>query len=236
MSDNTKILYDDKINKDYSLKFQNSDLQDMLEQYYPLTSVSELMDKDFNPGRFRNYTFLKCVYGNNQSQITKNLSPLKFSPSFTFNKNNNAAYELDNALKEIKNTNNPQVTAFIYPVNGTFNYRVISGTNMLSPHSFGIAIDLKSSSNDYHKWTSREKGTIRLRQYPEELVKIFEKHNFIWGGKWGYFDILHFEYRPEIIIKARYFTNYDCNKEWYQDFPTDDYSLKCINLIDNTIN
>lgn len=235
MKDNSKILYDDKISKDYQQKFQNSDLQDMLEQYYPLHSIDELMDKEFNPGRFRNYDFFKSIYGSNKSQIMKNLSPLKFNNSFTFNKINNASAQLDNVFDEIKNTNNAKVMSFIYPINGTFNYRVISGTNMLSPHSFGIAIDLKSNSNDYHKWTSRDKGAERLRQYPDELIEIFEKHNFIWGGKWGYFDILHFEYRPEIILKAKYFSDYDPNKNWYQDFPIDEYSSSCIALIDNSL-
>jgi hypothetical protein len=33
-----------------------------------------------------------------------------------------------------------------------------------------------------------------------EIVKIFEKYGFIWGGKWFVFDNMHFEYRPEILI------------------------------------
>jgi hypothetical protein len=34
---------------------------------------------------------------------------------------------------------------------------------------------------------------------PEEIVAIFEKHGFIWGGKWYHFDTMHFEYRPELL-------------------------------------
>jgi hypothetical protein len=30
-------------------------------------------------------------------------------------------------------------------------------------------------------------------------VEIFERHGFIWGGKWGHFDTMHFEYRPEFF-------------------------------------
>jgi len=36
-----------------------------------------------------------------------------------------------------------------------------------------------------------------------EIVDIFERHGFIWGGKWYHFDTLHFEYRPEILALAR---------------------------------
>jgi hypothetical protein len=25
-------------------------------------------------------------------------------------------------------------------------------------------------------------------------------YGFIWGGKWLFFDTMHFEYRPEILI------------------------------------
>nr|WP_297937988.1 M15 family metallopeptidase [uncultured Campylobacter sp.] len=32
---------------------------------------------------------------------------------------------------------------------------------------------------------------------PEEIVRVFEKHGFIWGGRWVSFDTMHFEYRPE---------------------------------------
>ena len=38
---------------------------------------------------------------------------------------------------------------------------------------------------------------------PERVVEIFERHGFVWGGKWGYFDTIHFEYRPEILIYNR---------------------------------
>jgi hypothetical protein len=38
---------------------------------------------------------------------------------------------------------------------------------------------------------------------PEAVVGIFQSHGFIWGGKWAHFDVIHFEYRPEIILYNR---------------------------------
>ena len=35
---------------------------------------------------------------------------------------------------------------------------------------------------------------------PTEIVAIFEKHGFIWGGKWYHFDTMHFEFRPELLV------------------------------------
>ncbi|MBQ5781449.1 MAG: M15 family metallopeptidase, partial [Spirochaetaceae bacterium] len=35
---------------------------------------------------------------------------------------------------------------------------------------------------------------------PQKVIEIFEEQGFIWGGKWGIWDNMHFEYRPELII------------------------------------
>jgi D-alanyl-D-alanine carboxypeptidase len=43
-------------------------------------------------------------------------------------------------------------------------------------------------------------GSLPYRnRMPQEIVSIFEKHGFIWGGKWNHFDTMHFEYRPELL-------------------------------------
>jgi len=34
----------------------------------------------------------------------------------------------------------------------------------------------------------------------EKFVSAFEHQGFVWGGKWLFFDNMHFEYRPEILI------------------------------------
>ncbi len=34
---------------------------------------------------------------------------------------------------------------------------------------------------------------------PVEIVRIFERHGFIWGGAWYHYDTMHFEYRPELL-------------------------------------
>ena len=39
--------------------------------------------------------------------------------------------------------------------------------------------------------------------YPREIVAAFEAQGFIWGGKWYHYDIMHFEYRPELLAKAQ---------------------------------
>lgn len=221
-----RILYDDKKKKSYHAKLKNPDLQDMLEQIYPLSNIDRLMPENFDPGRMRVYTLLKEVYGGSKEQVQKNLASVKIGyQTYSFNANNKAAESLQKVMAELIPLTNRRtdIRSCVFPCNGTFNYRVIAGTNQLSAHSFGIAIDLASDKRDYWKWATREDGEKRLKSYPREIVQIFEKNNFIWGGKWGHFDILHFEYRPELIVKAKYFANAtESEKTWYETAPSDD--------------
>ncbi|MTI46340.1 M15 family metallopeptidase [Sporosalibacterium faouarense] len=214
-----KVLYDDKKQKNFSSKLQNPDIQDMMEQPYPLGKVNKLMDENFDPGRIRVYPILKEVYGSNKSAIESNLSQVSIGyKRYAFNNTNNAAKELKAAIEELNvlSRNNWKISTNIAPSSGTYNYRYISGTGRLSPHAFGIAVDLKRDNRDYWKWATKEQGEERIKEYPVEIVNVFEKHNFVWGGKWSHFDILHFEYRPEIILKARYFgKEIDTSKSWY---------------------
>jgi len=71
---------------------------------------------------------------------------------------------------------------------------------------------LKNSDNDlsnYWQWdlkrnhqTISESNKLTYKNnIPWEIVEIFEKHGFIWGGKWHHYDTMHFEYRPELLIK-----------------------------------
>jgi hypothetical protein len=38
---------------------------------------------------------------------------------------------------------------------------------------------------------------------PSAVITAFEHQGFVWGGKWLFFDMMHFEYRPEIFILSR---------------------------------
>jgi hypothetical protein len=220
MKSGKRILYDDKKSKSYEGKLNNADLQDMMEQLYPLTDIQNLMNENYDPGRARVYGLLKQVDGRTKEQIEKNLKGVPMGgKTCAFNKNNGAADALATAMKEIAALaqQKPAIYPFVFPVNGTYNYRVIAGTNQLSPHAFGTTIDLKRDDRDYWKWVPRKEGQKRLDMYPREVVRIFENHGFIWGGKWGHFDILHYEYRPELILKSRYFAeDLDLDKPWYE--------------------
>ena len=235
-----RIIYDDKRHKSFNEKLNNADLQDMLEQVYPLFNNGKLMEENFDPGRIRVYSLFKEVYGDSKKQVEKKLVRTRCGYGYcAFNGNNNASQSLENAMKEIVNLTqrNKNMYSYVFPTMGTFNYRLISGTNQLSVHSFGIAIDFATSKWDYWRWANKEQWQKRLNSYPKEIVEIMERNNFIWGGKWGHFDIMHYEYRPELIIKAKYFsTEPSKDKPWYEGVNYDDENIKeYIKLIDKVI-
>ncbi len=82
-----------------------------------------------------------------------------------------------------------------------FNYRVIKGTNRLSNHAFGLAIDINPFFNPYVKANSVEpEGAKYIPSRPgtitkdSEVVKIFISKGWKWGGNWGKGkDYQHFE-------------------------------------------
>lgn len=230
MKSGQKLLYDDKKVKNSEQKLTDPDLQDMLEQPYPLTFNDRLMDVDFDPGRVRVYGLLEEVYGGNQKQIEAQLENVRVgNGSFQFNKGIGASAALKEVMAELALMvkQNSKVAAAAFPSSGTYNYRKVSQTNRLSPHAFGIAIDMARDKRDYWQWITREEGQKRLEAYPRALVEVFEKHNFIWGGKWGHFDMLHYEYRPEIMLKARYFgKEADASGEWYKGAAAENPQVK----------
>lgn len=233
-----KLIYDDKKIKNYQQKLHNPDLEDTMAQIYPLYPINDLMTDDYSPGRIRSYKLLYEIYGKNEKEIYKNIKQICSQGNrCLFTKKNNGYKYLNYALNEIKRTKDSKSINLISPINGTYCYRAISGTNRLSPHSFGIAIDVKKHNNDYWKWATREEGLARLRQFPQNVVTAFENNYFIWGGKWSHFDILHFEYRPELIIKSKYF--YSSNRgtnTWYEGVPADDKrAIHLIKLIDEKL-
>jgi hypothetical protein len=220
MSSGEKIVYDDQKAKSFEEKLGNADIQDTMEIVYPLQSIDTLMSGNADAGRIRCYALLKAVYGGSQSEVEESLKSVDTGAGgCPFNAKNGAAQALTAAFSDVSALikSDESIYSFVYPLSGTFNYRVIAGTGQLSPHAFAIAIDLCRDSRDYWQWASREQGQSRLDEYPRALVGVFESHGFIWGGKWAHFDFLHFEYRPELIIKAQ------CEAEpvssWHDGFP-----------------
>lgn len=203
--DGTVMIYDDGLEKAHEEKLENPDLEDMMSQeYIPGKNWKIPPDVNFEPGRIRYEPFFNKMYGKSESEVKKNLIAIIWLPNIANAKvmvsKVNALDEKFKALSEDLEKISPELKKFIKKTAGTFNYRVISGTKRLSTHAYGIAIDINTDFSDYWRWDKSMKYKNRI---PMEIVEIFENHGFVWGGKWYHYDTMHFEYRPELIIKLR---------------------------------
>src|SRR3954447_561105 len=74
---------------------------------------------------------------------------------------------------------------------GCYVPRFIAGTTTLSNHAFGLAFDVNVAEN--------QRGTVGLIN--RQVVSIFQKWGFTWGGNWHFTDPMHFELNR--IVHAR---------------------------------
>lgn len=84
-----------------------------------------------------------------------------------------------------------------------FNYRVVDGTDSLSKHALGCAIDINPFYNPYIVFDKTENGNDyispkgseiyvdRSQNFPYKIdendlcYKLFREHGFTWGGDWN---------------------------------------------------
>lgn len=207
-----KPVFEDFAKKGFEQMLANADVNEMIVQVYPRELEGKSWPENLDPGRFRSTEFLKGVYGSSEEEVRKNLTSVPFCGNkVTFNKRNGASAALAAVGKELEALaeKKPELKRHLKPLGGTFNWRQVAGTENLSAHSFGVAIDLNPAFGSYWRWD--KKGSLgdmaRRTAYPEAIVKVFERHGFIWGGKWYHFDMMHFEFRPEFQGSNAYVGN-----------------------------
>ncbi len=208
--DGTRMRIDDgKGAKTFEALLDDPDIKDMFLMKYPLGEHGLAPAVNFDPGRIRYAPLYKKMYGDcHTAGFTANLVnvvwlPSKYGKNLKFSKINGAAAALQQVSDELDKL--PQrFLAYLRPTQGTYNCRLVAGTNRESTHGLGIAIDIAAAHSHYWQWSKPDAdGRFPYRnEIPWEIVEIFEKHGFIWGGKWYHYDTMHFEYRPEIILSA----------------------------------
>lgn len=205
-NDNSRLIFDDGIAKSFTELLKNPDIQDVFIFDYPAGKINSIK-KNQDPGRIRSDEFLKKIYGQTSVEVQKNLVEIVWCPKLVNQKiritsKNNVSKQLSAISAELDE--HPEWKDYLKSTGG-FNWRVISGSNRLSTHSFGIAIDLNTKYSHYWQWDCKCKDENIDLSYknsiPQGIVDIFEKHGFIWGGKWYHYDTMHFEYRPELLLK-----------------------------------
>ncbi|NTV53583.1 MAG: M15 family metallopeptidase [Candidatus Firestonebacteria bacterium] len=224
-----EIPYCDGLNLNSDQRLEQSDLETVLSQAYVPGEASLPVGAGKEPGRFRNYDLLKAAYGATPDEVRRNLVTVDFCGlDVAFNVQNGAAAALRDAAAAL--SADPEAAAYVRLVAGkrlsakrggrlkrspnisSWYWRNIAGTQRLSAHSFGIALDLNKPNPTrpaYWRWVSLGRfprgfeDVTALEPVSWRVIDIFEKHGFIWGGKWHHFDTMHFEYRPEFFASRR---------------------------------
>ncbi len=205
--DGTHMPFDDGIqNKSFPDLVNQPSIKDMF--YTPYKSGRQTLPPALNidPGRVRNEAFFLKMYGDcrkggePKGMVDVIWLPHKWGKKLRVTKINRMADALTKVSLELDRLPS-KYDIFLFPSAGTVNCRVIAGTHRLSAHATGTAIDISTARTNYWQWEKPDGNGLYpwKNAIPQEVVDVFERHGFIWGGKWYHYDTMHFEYRPELI-------------------------------------
>ena len=181
---------------------RHASIRDMFRLGYPAGAPLTAPAVNFDPGRFRNKAFFDHLYGDcRKGEVERNLEAVEWLPqssgrSVMVTRVNGVAAQLRAVSAEIEKLP-PALRRAAFPSAGTYVCRSVADSDQPSMHAYGAAIDLNLNVSDYWMW--RGGGAWRNRM-PREIVDIFERHGFIWGGRWYHYDTMHFEFRPELLV------------------------------------
>ena len=158
--------------------------------------------------------FFDALYdGKYQVRIEQNIVSMSF-----LGREVNVHRDIVSALSQVEKRileeaeHNQEVEDFVDNISSVegYNWREIRDRQDRSFHSWGLALDILpkgwQKKNLYWNWISEwnpDWMMIPLSKRwmpPQSVVDIFERHGFVWGGKWMLWDTIHFEYRPELLI------------------------------------
>jgi hypothetical protein len=204
--DGTRMpLSDGEPAKSFAEMLRHGSILDQIRLPYPAGATRAAVSPDDDPGRTRNRAFFDKMYGDCwKGEVAQRLVPvvwLSHSWGRTIRITSvNGVAERIAAVSEELDALPDAVKRYAYPPAGTYNCRTVADTGEPSMHSWGAAIDINAAHADYWLWHGS--GVIDAgpaNRIPPEIVTIFERNGFIWGGKWSHYDTMHFEYRPELL-------------------------------------
>lgn len=198
MADGTRLIYDDGKEKDFVTMLDYSDPEDMFSMTYRVQNPPEYLA---DAGRSRCESLFKKMYGSSSAEVQRKLVNVPwFGQTVKFTSVNGAADSLRAVAAEL--AGHPELKPYLKS-SGTFYWRTVRGAKRQSAHSYGIAFDIGVDHSDYWLWKNagaQETDHVKYaNRIPLEIVEIFQRHGFIWGGAWYHFDTMHFEFRPEIL-------------------------------------
>lgn len=203
LADGTRMVYDDGREKSFEQKLDDADAEDMFAFVYDRSA--EQPDYLQDAGRSRCEALFKMMYGNSEGAVRQKLIQVEwFGERVLFTPVNGAADSLRAVAADIAAHPDFAKLRPYLKSSGSFYWRKVRGANRQSAHSYGMTIDVGVALSDYWLWKNPGKKEtdkiVYANRMPKALVEIFERHGFIWGGRWYHYDTMHFEFRPEILI------------------------------------
>ena len=207
LKDGTRLaISDGRSDKSFEELLDSPDIGDMFAFAYPAGAPAAAPALNFDPGRIRVEALFRALYGDCQkgSRWPRHArcrgcptmaaaacrSPPRKAPTRRWKRCRPSSTSCPNHSSK-----------FLVPSAGTYNCRPIAKTDRMSMHAYAAAIDINTKQTTYWQWV--KPGADGLYHWsnkiPPEIVAAFEKHGFIWGGRWYHYDTMHFEYRPELL-------------------------------------
>ena len=201
--DGTRMPVDDgRPDKSPEDQLRRGSILDQMRVAYP---VAATLPPEQDPGRVRNRAFFTKMYGDCRAgEVVPKLARVVWLPKTwghavsitSVNGVDRRLAEISRELDELP----PADKKYLYPVGGTYVCRTVADTGQTSMHGWGSAIDINPNRSEYWLWRrAGGHGPDYVNSIPQDIVTIFERHGFIWGGRWAHFDTMHFEYRPELL-------------------------------------
>jgi D-alanyl-D-alanine carboxypeptidase-like protein len=201
-------ISDGRTNKSFEEMLEKPDIDDTFFAPYPAGSTPRQPARNSDPGRVRFEPLFVSMYGDcKENQVVKNLRTIPWLPKHdggrvTITSVNGIDKALDAVSRELEELPPPFVK-YLKPTAGTYNCREVAGSQIRSMHAYGAALDINTAFANYWRWDSKSGSEpIWKNRIPIEIVRVFERHGFIWGGYWYHYDTMHFEYRPELLSEV----------------------------------
>lgn len=204
--DGTRMpLSDGQPDKSSEEMLRHGSIIDQIRLPYPAGETAGALGPQDDPGRIRNRAFFDKMYGDCwKGEVALRLVPVVWLPrswgrTIQVTSVNGVAARIADISDELDALPSA-VKRYAYPTAGTYSCRTVADTGQPSMHAWGAAIDIRAADAGYWLW--RRSGPISagsVSRIPAEIVEIFTRHGFIWGGKWLHYDTMHFEYRPELV-------------------------------------
>lgn len=214
--DGRSIAWDDGVTHTFDGMLDDPtaiDLHDMLAQPYEVGSVKPPAIEDGDPGYFVPPELYMAAYGDAKHDIVDQLRQVRWFgdmqlPTDTYG--DVYLHVIDAAREDLQAVRNELTIGLLFEpeladqLTGRLCCETFHWVNrpdmegVRSDHAYGIAVDINKDWGDAWYTDPLPMQPRWHNRVSPHIVDAFERHNFIWGGRWNHFVTGQFMWRPEM--------------------------------------